>query len=65
MQNFSHWNQIEEFLSTSDNHTKVELFEQLTESYLNWNSKKHTKTKDGKVGQISLEKKKQNELQIP
>ncbi len=42
MQNFYHWNQIEEFLSTSDNHTKGELFEQLTESYLNWNPKYKT-----------------------
>lgn len=39
MTNLSHWNDIESHLSTADNQTKGELFEQLTEHFLRWSPK--------------------------
>jgi superfamily II DNA or RNA helicase len=39
MTNLSHWNDIETHLSTADNQTKGELFEQLTEHFLRWSPK--------------------------
>lgn len=39
MQPFSNWTDIEQHLSTADNQTKGELFEQITESYLKWSPK--------------------------
>ena len=39
MINLSHWNDIETHLSTADNQTKGELFEQLTEHFLRWSPK--------------------------
>jgi predicted helicase len=39
MSNFSHWNDIESHLSSADNQTKGELFEQITENFLKWSPK--------------------------
>ncbi len=39
MKNFSQWSDVEKHLSTADNQTKGELFEQITESYLKWSPK--------------------------
>lgn len=39
MKNFTQWSDVEKHLSTADNQTKGELFEQITESYLKWSPK--------------------------
>lgn len=39
MKNFFQWSDVEKYLSTADNQTKGELFEQITESYLKWSTK--------------------------
>ncbi len=39
MKNFSQWSDIEKHLSTADNQTKGELFEQITENFLKWSPK--------------------------
>jgi predicted helicase len=39
MKNFFQWSDIEKHLSTADNQTKGELFEQITENFLKWSPK--------------------------
>jgi predicted helicase len=39
MKKFSQWTDIEKHLSTADNQTKGELFEQITENFLKWSPK--------------------------
>ena len=39
MKNFSQWSDVEKHLSTADNQTKGELFEQITENFLKWSPK--------------------------